>query len=103
MIITNEKKEKPVLPKKIEFKNCNGINNMVNSETSNRGNQLTDVKSNEYCILNKPKKMLQNTRCKIPDVHCYSNTSFNTLVCNWKNEVADMITNMQKRRYNCTK
>lgn len=100
MIKTEEKKEKPVEPKKIGFKKYSGISNIINSKTSNKVNQLTDVKSNEYCILNKPKEML---KCKIPDVHYYSNTSFNTLVCNWKNEVADMITNMQKRRYNCTK
>jgi len=100
MIKIKEKKEKPVQLKKIGFKKYNGISNIINSKTSSRVNQLTDVKSNEYCILNNPKKML---KCKIPNVHWYSNTSFNTLVCNWKNDVADMITNMQKRRYNCTK
>jgi len=91
LIKIEEKKDKPDLPKKIV---------LINSKNSNRVNQLTEVKSNGHCKLNKPKKML---KCKTPDVHCYSNTSFNTLVCNWKNEVADMIENMQKRRYNCTK
>lgn len=37
--------------------------------------------------------------CQTPDVYGYSYTSFNSIVCQWKNEVADMITNMQKRRY----
>jgi len=100
MITTEEKKEKPDLSKKLGFKKYYGLNNLINPTNSNTVNQLTDVKSNEYCILNKPKKML---KCKIPNVHWYSNTSFNTLVCNWKNEVAEMIANMQKRRYNCTK
>lgn len=99
MTTTEEKKEKPPLPKNIGFKKYYRLNNIINSTNSNRVNQLTDTKSNEYCI-NEPKKIL---KCKIPNVHWYSNTSFNTLVCNWKNEVAEMITNMQKRRYNCTK
>jgi len=92
---TEEKKEKPVLLKNILFKKHYGYNNIINSKSSNnRVNWLTEVKSYEHCILNKPKNML---KCKIPDVHCYSNTSFNTLVCNWKNEVAN-IANMQKCR-----
>jgi len=91
IIKTEEKKEKPDLPKKIV---------LLNSKNMNIVNQLTEVKSIEHCILNKPKTLL---KCKIPDIHCYSNKSFNTLVCNWKKEVADMIENMQKRRFNCTK
>lgn len=91
IIKTEGKKEKPDLPKKIA---------LLDSKNTNRVNQLTEVKSIEHCKLNKPKTLLE---CKIPDIHYYSNTSFNTLVCNWKKEVADMIENMQKRRYNCTK
>jgi len=86
-----EKKAKPDVPKKIV---------LLNSKTMNRVNQLTKLKSIEHCILNKPKTLLER---KMPDIHCYSNTSFNTLVCNWKKEVADTIENMQKRRYNSTK
>lgn len=100
MIIKNEeKKEKLDSSKNIVLQKCCGFNNIINSKNSNyRAHKLTMVKSYENCILNKPKNVLN---CKIPDVHSYSNTSFNTLVCRWKNEVTDMIANMHKRRYNC--
>lgn len=61
-------------------------------------NNKVIVKPYEHCC--EPKKLKKLSMCQIPDVHCYSHTSFNSIVCHWKNEVADMITNMQKRRYN---
>lgn len=53
------------------------------------------MKSNEQYVLSKHKIVPRYKTLK----YCYSDISFDTTVHHWKKEVADMITNMQKRRY----
>jgi len=64
---------------------------------SNNIDDKIKVKSYEQCI---PKKYKHVSKCKMLNGQCDSNISFNIIVCHWKKAVADMITNMQKRRYN---
>lgn len=68
------------------------------SENSDSFKSSGFKKCDSININNEPKSLKKI--CQTPDVHCYSHTSFNSIVCHWKNEVADMITNMQKRRHN---
>lgn len=86
------KKQKNNLSKTIVFRSHYGFNNTIESKNlNNKG----PVKPFEDCV---PKKYKNVLRCETPDVHCYSNISFNTIVSHWKKEVTDMIIHMQKRR-----
>lgn len=88
------KKQKNNLSKTIVFKSHYGFSNILDSQNLNNKGQ---VKSFEDCLPNKHKNV---SRCKTPEVHCYSDISFNTIVSHWKKEVTDMIIHMQKRRCN---
>lgn len=73
--------------KSFVYKNHYGFYNKFNLHNLNKRFR---VKSNQQYILTKYKNVPR---------YCYSDISFNTIVHHWKKEVADMITNMQKRRY----
>lgn len=95
--IQNKKENQNNLKKSVVFKKHYRLNNMVNYQNLNSQIQ---VKSYEHCVPFINKKV---SKCKIPSIHCYSNTSFNTIVCHWKNEMGEMIENMRKRRHNFVK
>lgn len=60
-------------------------------------NSQVQIKSFQHCT---SFKHANKTKCIAPKVHCYSNTSFNTNVEYWRNEVSNMMENIRKRRNN---
>lgn len=89
-----DKKDKDNSEKSLVFKNHYGLVNKIDSQ--NLDNTASAKSFDKQCV---PKNHKNELKCKAAlDEHCYSNTSFNYIVCHWKNEVADVISNMQKRR-----
>lgn len=85
-----DKKNKDNLEKSLVFRKHHGLVNKINLNSTAHSKLLY-----KRCVSKNHKNEL---KLKTPNMHCYSNMSFNYIVGHWKNEIANVIYNMQKRQ-----